>query len=150
MLFRSLYVMDMSVLVPNVSTGNIYGIVTRAANLSCQQSTLEEASASLRTHLYPDPITPDLSDKDAVPKNMVSSPPSPSITAATELTDASADDSGYESFNSMPSLLTVVDSSDEYNSDSSEEPSSDGEEEALMREGFVVDESENDVSDLDL
>ena len=124
----ALYVIDMSVLVPNVSTRNIYGI--DAANLSCQQSTFKEASACLQMHLYPDPITPDLSDDDAVPEDMVSSPPSPSITTATELTDASADDSGYESFDSVPSLLTVVDSSDEYNSDSSEEPSLDEEEEA--------------------
>ena len=48
----------------------------------------------------------------------------------------------------MPSLLTVVDSSDEgeYYSDSEEDPEEDPEEDALIAEGFVVDE---DVSDLD-
>lgn len=51
----------------------------------------------------------------------------------------------------MPSLLTVEGSSDEYDSDSSAEvPDSDEEEEALIRQGFEVDESEDDVSDLDL
>ena len=50
----------------------------------------------------------------------------------------------------MPSLLTVEDSSDEdhhYFSDSSEDPESDPEEDAMIAEGFVVDE---EVSDLDL
>ena len=53
----------------------------------------------------------------------------------------------------MPSLLTVEDSSDEdcedhrYFSDSSEDPESDPEEDAMIAEGFIVDE---EVSDLDV
>lgn len=58
-------------------------------------------------------------------------------------------DSSYESNDSLPSLLTVEDSSDEdrYHSDSSEDPEEDSEEDTLLAEGFVIDE---EVSDLDV
>lgn len=100
-------------------------------------------------HDSPEPIIPNLPKDEAVLDIMPSSP-SPSISAASEHADASAYDSGYKSFDSVPSLLTVVDSSDEYDSDSSMDPGSDDEEDALIREGFVVDETETDMSDLDL
>ena len=76
-------------------------------------------------------------------------PPSPSISAAEDLAHGSVHDSGYESNDSLPSLLTVEDSSDEdrYHSDSSEDPEEDSEEDALLAEGFVIDE---EVSDLDV
>ena len=90
-------------------------------------------------------------DADAEPVDLRS--PSPSISAAADVPDAGTEDSGYESSDSLPSLLTIEDSSDEdhedrhYFSDSSEDPESDPEEDAMIAEGFVVDE---EVSDLDV
>ncbi|KAI1784612.1 hypothetical protein LXA43DRAFT_1101163 [Ganoderma leucocontextum] len=128
----ALYVIDMRVLVPDPA--------------------LDEAPLSFLRHYYAEPATPDFPDNDLSPDITISAPPSPSINAATELAEASAHDSGYESFDTMPSLRTVADSSDDDDdySNSSEEPDSDSEEEALIAEGFVVDESDADDSDLDL
>ncbi|KAI1787806.1 hypothetical protein LXA43DRAFT_1064057 [Ganoderma leucocontextum] len=126
----ALYIIDMRILVPD--------------------PTLNEAPLSFLRQYYSEPTTPDFSDGDPSPNHLpFTSPLSPSISAATEPADASVHDSGYKSTDTMPSLCTVEDSSDEYYSDSSKEPNSD-EEEALIAQGFVIEESDTDNSDLDL
>ncbi|KAI1784376.1 hypothetical protein LXA43DRAFT_1066829 [Ganoderma leucocontextum] len=128
----ALYVIDMRVLVPDPA--------------------LDEAPLSFLRHYYPEPATPDFPNDDLSPDITIPSPASLSINVATELAEASADGSGYESFDTMPSLRTIADSdddNDEY-SDSSEEPNCDSEEEASIAQGFVVDESDADDSDVDL
>ena len=126
----ALYVIDMSVLVPDVSL--------LVLSIRCPSTY---AAHHFQPLLDEDAV---ISDDDAEP----AAPPSPLINAPEEPANGGAYDSGYESCDSLPSLLTVVDSSDEgeYDSDSEEDPEEDPEEDALIAKGFVVDE---DVSDLD-
>ncbi|KAI1783391.1 hypothetical protein LXA43DRAFT_1102574 [Ganoderma leucocontextum] len=127
----ALYVIDVRVLVPD--------------------SALDEAPLSFLRCYYPERATADFSDDNPSPDAPSPSAPSPSISAAPDVAESSADDSGYDSADTMPSLRTIEDSSDEdYFSDSSEEPDSDLEEEALRAQGFVVEEGDSDMSDLDI